>query len=216
MSTKVVRRVIVASPLSFDRCAGSIWIQSGGGMPRPDHAVLRAVSLLVVVFSKVQGACVHLDQLEVVLIGGLRDAFTRSPRALKAATNEPSWRRNATMSESDSWSSGRSSPALQFDGRPVGRGVSGASGADRRLPEQPDAHRLRCRVLAASRRTIQALCSPRRHLPSGSPTASLYRARSPGLCALPPESGALLSSACYAPHLLSAPYIKQKRSTSLK
>src|SRR5215204_3741392 len=48
-------------------------------MPRPDHAVLRAVSLLVVVFSKVQGACVHLDQLEVVLLGGLRDAFTRSP-----------------------------------------------------------------------------------------------------------------------------------------
>src|ERR687889_1501433 len=40
-------------------------------------------------------------------------------------------------------------------------------------PEQPDAHRLRCRVLAASRRAIKALCSPRRHLPSSSPATSL-------------------------------------------
>jgi hypothetical protein len=56
-------------------------------------------------------------------------------------------------------------------------------------PEQPNAYRLRCRVLAGSRRTIQALCSPRRHLPSCSATASPYRARSPGLCSLPPYSG---------------------------
>src|SRR5215218_4198491 len=42
-------------------------------------ASLGALSLLVFVFSKVQGACVHFDQLEVVLLGGLRDAFSRSP-----------------------------------------------------------------------------------------------------------------------------------------
>src|SRR5687768_912865 len=51
---------------------------------------------------------------------------------------------------------------------------------DPEAPEQPDAHRLTYRVLAAPRRTIQALCSPRRHLLSGSPTASPYRVRSPG------------------------------------
>jgi hypothetical protein len=37
-----------------------------------------APSPLVVVFSKVHGDCVHFDQLEVVFLGGLRDAFSHS------------------------------------------------------------------------------------------------------------------------------------------
>jgi hypothetical protein len=47
VSTKVVRRVIVASARSLGRCAGPIWIRSGRrGLPRPDHAVLRLTLFL--------------------------------------------------------------------------------------------------------------------------------------------------------------------------
>src|SRR5215212_2577886 len=66
-----------------DRCGDPV----GTGEPRPDHALSFASSRSLsaphsaATFSKAQGLRLRLDQLPVVLLGGLHDTLPRSPQS---------------------------------------------------------------------------------------------------------------------------------------